>query len=72
MMWLVPTLPGCPQVRRPRRNIIPSDDEDQGTPIEPSIDSMLPPFHARANYADVVPPASQHRSSRGRLGSYSF
>ena len=49
---------GVPQVRRPRRNVIPSDDEDQGTPTEPSIDSMPPPFHAKANYADVVPPAS--------------
>ena len=49
---------GVPQVRRPRRKIIPSDDEDQGTPIEPSIDSISPPFHAKDNYADVVPPAS--------------
>ena len=49
---------GVPQVWRPRRNLIPSDDEDQGTPTEPSIDSMPPPFHAKANYADVVPPAS--------------
>ena len=49
---------GVPQVRRPRRKIIPSDDEDQGTPIEPSIDSLSPPFHAKDNYADVVPPAS--------------
>ena len=49
---------GVPQVRHPRRNLIPSDDEDQGTPTEPSLDSMLPPIHAKANYADVVPPAS--------------
>ena len=49
---------GVPQVRHPRRNFIPSDDKDPETPSEPSLDSMPPHINAKANYADIVPPAS--------------
>ena len=49
---------GVPQVWLPRQNFIPSEDEDPETSTEPSLGSMPPHIHAKANYADIVPPAS--------------
>ena len=47
-----------PQVRRPRQDQAPRDDEDPETPAESAMETLPPPIHAADNFADIVPPAS--------------